>query len=645
VVRVPNVAIQIVFITVSWLILMAVTIWLPDEMQHCGWVGKILLFAFGWSFLNFLLKVYLLLGSIKSAIRFLNQKYPAGNDRVINGEQLNQLSTFFQNSPYLAHAWQEFEEGIIVDETQEYTPPVFNSDNSQSFFDEYAVIESNMYTQFWVNLPGMFTAGGIFGTFWGLVDTLKSINGGGDDQAALASVMQALPGMHTAFYCSLLGVGIYIVFSVIERLGMSQLSKSVSKLQAKIDSVVIRVSEQSLLHKVQRSMLEQEAKFKTLNHTLLVSVGEEILKNQLLEVSKQIGALLEQQRETRDEEKQLQSDYQTAIRESIRETLSPLFNKMSELADKQADSAADKISGAVSGVFESLGSNLERASAEASLGFRDAANKLGDTLLECNNQIRNIGTELDELNTKVRQSAEGLNYSASTFSDAAQKGQAILTGLSDAVTLIQPSIQVQQATVQTCAEIVNRTADANSAMVQMSDRVDEQVRSALQRLDIISDRTAKLTEQNSENASQMTRALFDVSEKAAHAMDTARSSLTGLFDTVKEHMEGYKGSIDAYSLSVKDGLTRIFAAFDQETERLATAYAGVCDSTRKTSMDLASQTEEMCRNNVNAMKESSESLIRLSTAIREIGSTGASLKEIDAQLKAIFERVRRTPTT
>jgi methyl-accepting chemotaxis protein len=181
-------------------------------------------------------------------------------------------------------------------------------------------------------------------------------------------------------------------------------------------------------------------------------------------------------------------------------------------------------------------------------------------------------------------------------------------------------------------------------MVQMTDRVDEQVRSALQRLDIISDRTAKLTEQNSENASQMTRALFDVSEKATHAMDTARSALTGLFDTVKEHMEGYKGSIDAYSLSVKDGLTRIFAAFDQETERLATAYAGVCDSTRKTSMDLASQTEEMCRNNVNAMKESSESLIKLSTAIRDIASTGASLKEIDAQLKGIFERVKRTPT-
>jgi hypothetical protein len=58
-------------------------------------------------------------------------------------------------------------------------------------------------------------------------------------------------------------------------------------------------------------------------------------------------------------------------------------------------------------------------------------------------------------------------------------------------------------------------------------------------------------------------------------------------------------------------------------------------------MELVSQTEEMCRSNVSVMKETSDTLVKLSTAIRDVNSTGSSLKEIDAQLKSIFERVKK----
>jgi hypothetical protein len=639
--RIKIAAIQMGFIILSLLIWGVSCALMPEAATHCGLIGHVIYLTFWWCLCNFVLKFWALRASINNATDFLKKKYPKMGDRVKDGAELNELSRYFQKSPYLAHAWQEFEEGVVVDESGHGPHPIFNSDNSQSFFDEYAVIESNMYTQFWVNLPGMFTAGGILGTFWGLVETLKGINGSGSDQAALNSVMQALPGMHTAFYCSLLGVGLYILFSLIERLCMSKLSRSVSILQAKIDSIIIRVSEQALLHRVQLSMLEQEAKFKTLHHTLLVSVGEEILKNQLGELSKQVGALLEQQRESTIEERQHQADYQVAIRESIQETLSPLFHKMNELVDKQADSAADKISGAVSGMFESLGGNLERASAEASHGFREAAERLGATLLECNSQIRNIGTELGDLNAKVRQSAEGLNQSATTFSDAAQKGHVILEGLSDAVTLLQPSVQAQQATVQTCVELVNRSESANDAISQMYERVDEQVQGVLGRLSEIGSKVAQLSDQTNSQTSTMSKALFEASRLATQAMETAKSALVELFGKVNQQMEGYKGTVDAYSLNVREGLSRIFTAFDQETERLVTAYAGVCDTTRKTSIDLASQTEKMCKTNVDAMKETSEALIKLSSAIRDVGATGSSLRDIDTQLKAIFDRVQR----
>jgi hypothetical protein len=640
--RLKFIAIQTGIIVASLIMVMLVKLCFSGAFQNVGKIEHVLLFSFFLFSFNFILKVHSLWKSIHTALCFLVSKYPKADLKVQTADEISELSGYFAKNPHLSHAWQEFREGIVIDESAiGPNPPVFNSDNSHAFFDEYAVIESNMYTQFWINLPGMFTAGGIFGTFWGLVQTLRDIKGEGDDQAALGSVMQALPGMHTAFYCSLVGVGLYILFSLLERFCMSVLSRAVSRLQAKIDSIVVRVSEQSLLYSMQGVMREQDAKFKTLNHTLMVTVGEEILNNRLSDVSKQLGALLEHQQESRVEERQHQAEYQEAVRETLRETLSPLLEKIDNVMAKQSNSAADKISGAVSGVLGSLGENLERASAEASRGFQQAAEKLGSTLLECNNQMQNMGTELNDLNTKVKQSAEGLNQSAWVFSEAAQKGRVILDGLSDAVTTLQPTMEAQRATIDTCSEVITRSESANSAMVEMTNKVSDQVTGLLGRLDNLSDRVAGLTETTASQTTEMNTSLAQASQMATNAMDSARSALAGLLDSVREQIDGYKGSVDAYSTNVRDGLSRIFSAFDQETERLVTAYAGVCDTTRKHSMELVSQTEEMCRSNVSVMKETSDTLVKLSTAIRDVNSTGSSLKEIDAQLKSIFERVKK----
>jgi hypothetical protein len=208
-------AVQAGLLFLSVIILSLIEIYVPENLQSSGWIGAILLFSFFFLGGNFFIKFWVLRKSVHDALRFLKSRYPSPDSKVLTGQEVSELSRYFSSNAYLAHAWQEFRGGIVVDESSSgATPTVFNSDNSHAFFDEYAVIESNMFPQFWVNLPGMFTAGGILGTFYGLVETLQGIKGGEDEQAALGSVMQALPGMHTAFYCSLLGVGLYIAFSL-----------------------------------------------------------------------------------------------------------------------------------------------------------------------------------------------------------------------------------------------------------------------------------------------------------------------------------------------------------------------------------------------------------------------------------------------
>jgi hypothetical protein len=620
------------------------TLWVfRDETKASGFMAFILTFSFGAFLVVLGCTFWDLHRSINNAIAFLAKTFPA-KQRVNSPEQLRNVDEYFASDPFLAEAWQEFYEGITINDDDPDLPAVYNADNSPAFFDEYAVIESNMYTQFWVNLPGMFTAFGILGTFYGLINTLKTIKHEGSNEEAVTMVMDALPGMHLAFYCSLLGVGFYILFSMFERYWMSKLSHSVSTLQSRIDSVFVRIPEHRFLKRTVALLEQQDSKFKTLNHTLAVEVGSEIRKNLDGHLNDIVGAMrtvVTQLTAAREESVKQQLELHTTMQEAISSSLRPVFDNIQQVLDRQTNSASDKISSALSNVLENIGENLERASAEASSGFRNAAENLGNTLMECNRQMQQVSSNIAEIGGTVRTSAEGFHSSAQLFIQASERGQSLVSGLGSAAAVIQPMVETNERTLSGYSALLDKTGAVADTLQSSVGQFAETTNAAIQQTHRSSSHLEQLTERYLQQSTEVSQTLAMTASSAVSSFERTRTELAGIFNLLYEQMQGYKQSIEGYNHTVREGLSSIFKAFDQETENLVTAYAGICSTTRSTSQEVAVYTEDMCRNNIAAMKESSEAIVNLSRSLADISKQGSALDQLEQKVKEILTQATR----
>jgi predicted nucleic acid-binding Zn-ribbon protein len=292
------------------------------------------------------------------------------------------------------------------------------------------------------------------------------------------------------------------------------------------------------------------------------------------------------------------------------------------------------------GVLENLGSNLEKASADASVGFRAAAENLGTTLLECNRHMQIVSSEIGELGGVVRHSAEGFNSSANIFSEASERGQVILNGLTEAITLIQPTLQANERAIDGCNVIVEKTATIAESLHSTVERFGQSTSAALEQVDRSSMNLERLTEDYVRQSGEVSRTLATTASTAVASFDRTRSELASVFTILEGQMNGYKESLENYNHTVREGLSTIFKAFDQETENLVTSYSGICSTTRKTSMELAGYTEDMCKSNLSAMKEASDAIVKLSHSLSNITKQGAALEQLEGRIKEIFAGVK-----
>ena len=91
--------------------------------------------------------------------------------------------------------------------------------------------EDKLYTASWQNLirlvPGIMTSLGILGTFIGLIVGIRGI-GFTTVEAALQSIEDLLSGIDTAFYTSIAGVILSILFNITHRLSLGLMNREMS---------------------------------------------------------------------------------------------------------------------------------------------------------------------------------------------------------------------------------------------------------------------------------------------------------------------------------------------------------------------------------------------------------------------------------
>jgi hypothetical protein len=167
---------------------------------------------------------------------------------------LSDIESKVADDPQLSRLWAEYSDAL--DKRNELPDPVSSrarrwraSALAETFFSDYALVDSPLRSDFYKHVPGILTGLGIIGTFSGLINGLIhfDVSDPATTQAQLSLLVQTVG---QAFFVSALAIALAMLFTWMEKALLSARYSQVETLQHLIDSLFEAGSGQESLERL-----------------------------------------------------------------------------------------------------------------------------------------------------------------------------------------------------------------------------------------------------------------------------------------------------------------------------------------------------------------------------------------------------------
>jgi hypothetical protein len=154
---------------------------------------------------------------------------------------LTDIESKVAGDPQLSSLWAEYSEAL--DKRNDLPDPASSrarrwraSALAETFFSDYALVDSPLRSDFYKHVPGILTGLGIIGTFSGLINGLIhfDVSDPATTQAQLSLLVQTVG---QAFFVSALAIALAMLFTWVEKAMLSARYGQVENLQHLIDSL------------------------------------------------------------------------------------------------------------------------------------------------------------------------------------------------------------------------------------------------------------------------------------------------------------------------------------------------------------------------------------------------------------------------
>lgn len=154
---------------------------------------------------------------------------------------LTDIESKVAGDPQLSSLWAEYSEAL--DKRNDLPDPASSrarrwraSALAETFFSDYALVDSPLRSDFYKHVPGILTGLGIIGTFSGLINGLIhfDVSDPATTQAQLSLLVQTVG---QAFFVSALAIALAMLFTWVEKAMLSARYGQVESLQHLIDSL------------------------------------------------------------------------------------------------------------------------------------------------------------------------------------------------------------------------------------------------------------------------------------------------------------------------------------------------------------------------------------------------------------------------
>lgn len=175
----------------------------------------------------------------------------------------------------LTHLWSEYfrtlhrprEVTASNKDTRDYRSTV----QAASIFTNEIIVDSQLWTEFFKHLPGVFTGLGIIGTFSGLIRGLQAFQVSSDSAVVRGGLEGLMHRVGDAFLISAISIALAMIATLIERWMVTRLYQQVEGVTSALDALFSPVSDEDYLARLTRASEDSSAQSKILKDAL---VGE-----------------------------------------------------------------------------------------------------------------------------------------------------------------------------------------------------------------------------------------------------------------------------------------------------------------------------------------------------------------------------------
>lgn len=483
-----------------------------------------------------------------------DDKNDENNNAEIQYLPPDNLTPIMQKNKILNRLWRDYRQTLhpISNRGGESNIQWRSTTNSSQFFNEAAIVDFPLRTEFYKHLPGILTGIGIIGTFAGLILGLTQFDVSADPILVRESLKNLIRSVGHAFQVSASAIFLAMLFTWIEKSLITQCYKQVNELVTNLDTHfagglendylarLVRSNEMSAqqIAQLRQQMLlmnsnEEQKGDKLDNAKLAEIIGKSVARGVALAVERTLTTPLLQVSETLEN-----FANNTNPANSLKPTLERFLAKIETLTNSINSSNPNSTDGE-QGKFLAA---LSKSTSQLEKSIADIA-KLGNKLEATNNQ------SVQTAATQLQSAGKGVGIAAQNFSSASDQMIAAAGSLT-AATLEASSIMNQQKEIRDSlallvAEVKNmlndnkRELSINQNMVnrlaQAAATLGQSERLSKEYLDSINEILTAAHQSfadNIENTLKTANTQFQ--QELAMATDYLRGAIEDLGDTLSE---------------------------------------------------------------------------------------------------------------
>lgn len=394
--------------------------------------------------------------------------------KVLSGVQLVDHETFerladrMKRASLMAHAWNEFDETVIRDDSEEHIQ-VYNVKSFGEFLPKDSFLEQNLGVSFFRKIPGLITSLGLFFTFlfiiFGLSHLVPQASG------KIDGVPQLINGLSAKFISSVLAILCSIAFTLIEDSVVRSLENKYQKFIDLLDNKFQRKTSEDYLRSLDKNMRELNHSMKRFSTDLAGVIKEGLQEGMRPSTDRLLVAIenLEKQKSENiaDTLSKLLVDFKSSLNQSTGNEFAALGSSVAKLAETMNASAerSAAMSSRMDGLIGALDSQISRQeeTSQASVASLQEGFTTLLSSIEKNSQAQNenLNKLLSDLVSKTAQATSGLISNVESLSE---RNSSIVNSFGSLNEGINKSVERYQEAVKSTKDLIQSTSDLASGL-------------------------------------------------------------------------------------------------------------------------------------------------------------------------------------